>query len=142
AEATGIAANLRVGMLRRRLAELAEAAVPGARVIDLPQIEGHLLALLHDSSLLATPAVAPVHEYLYAAGANPDALDRRRCQLAAELAQLFDEYAGSRPEMLEAWPERALLGDREAFASTEAWQRALWLALFGPGGRVKPPWAR
>ena len=27
-------------------------------------------------------------------------LDRRRCQLAATLARLFDEYASSRPKML------------------------------------------
>ena len=142
AEATGIATNLKVGLLRRRLGELAEHAVPGARAVGLPQIEGHLLALLHEDAVLAPAAMEPVRDYLSGAGAKPDALDRRRCQLAFELAKLFDEYAVSRPEMLDAWATgRAVLAGRPAYAATEAWEAGLWRAVFARGGRMRRPWA-
>jgi exodeoxyribonuclease V gamma subunit len=124
AERMGIAANLAVHRLRDLLASLAE---PGSQVVALPQLEGHLLSLLHEDAL-----PAPVREYLHAAGDAPDALDRRRCQLAAELARLFDEYALSRPEMLTAWMAgRALFG-----GAMEDWQRALWTGVFGRDGLV------
>jgi exodeoxyribonuclease V gamma subunit len=133
AEALGIAANLEVTFLRKLLALVAERALPGARAVDARQIEGHLLVLLHDERLLETPALAPVRDYLLAAGGKPDVVDRRRCQLAAELAQLFDEYGSSRPELLASWRER---GGREAGDAVASWQRALWLEIFGPGGLV------
>jgi exodeoxyribonuclease V gamma subunit len=135
AERCGIAANIETAFLRKFLAGIAEQALPDARVADMAHVEGHLLALLHDESLLAEPSMAKVRTYLATAGGERDALDRRRCQLAAEVAQLFDEYVGSRPEMLTIW-----LGDkptefRVAQPEHLAWQRALWLAVFGPAGR-------
>ena len=51
----------------------------------------------HDEAFLEQPALAPVREYLLGAGPRPDVVDRRRCELAAQLARLFDEYAASRP---------------------------------------------
>lgn len=134
AQAHGIAANLQVGFLRALLAQVAESNVPGGRVVDLPQIEGHLLGLLHDQAFLATPALGPVRDYLLAAGAAPAAVDRRRCQLAAELARLYDEYAVARPEMLSAWTAGRAVFEDPVPASAEGWQRPLWQAIFGPGG--------
>jgi exodeoxyribonuclease V gamma subunit len=126
-------------------------------------VESHLLALLHDDALLAQSSLAHVRAYLAAAGGDRDALDRRRCQLAALLAQLFDEYAGSRPEMVAAWTREAkdagLAGEPDlawgaaelrsartiagrlgnpprVSISTSLWQRALWRAVFGPDGRL------
>src|SRR5262245_10474790 len=52
AAATGIAANLEVTFLRQLLARVAEAAFPGSRVVDARQIQGCLLALLHDEVFL------------------------------------------------------------------------------------------
>ncbi len=84
-------------------------------------------------------------------GRRPDAVDRRRCQLAATLARLFDEYASSRAahagRVARAWDARARAiapgrgapaahDERARFAATERWQRALWLAIFGRGGRL------
>jgi exodeoxyribonuclease V gamma subunit len=103
AEHCGVAANLETTFLRKFLARLAEGAVPDARVATAENVEGHLLALLHDDGMLGEPSLAHVRAYLAAAGGDRDALDRRRCQLAALLAQLFDEYAGSRPEILAEW---------------------------------------
>jgi hypothetical protein len=59
-------------------------------------VEAHLLALLHDPVRLDRAELVSVRGYLFAAGGEREALDRRRCQLAAALAHLFDEYAGSR----------------------------------------------
>ena len=133
AERLGIAANLETTFLRKFLTGLAERAVPGARVAGATVNEGHLLALLHDDNLLARADLARVRGYLLAAGAERDAVDRRRCQLAAALAQLFDEYAGSRAEMLAAWHT----GGSEGEPNLEMWQRALWLEIFGAGGRLE-----
>ncbi len=138
AERRGIAANLETTFLRRFLTRIVEDKIADARVADATHVEGHLLALLHDEALLAEPALAHARAYLAAAGEDRDALDRRRCQLAAELAQLFDEYAGSRPEMLAAWAgdEAGRAAEPGLEPGLEEWQRALWRAVFGPHGRL------
>ena len=136
AEHCGIAANLETTFLRKFLTGIIEQAVPDTRVADAAHVEGHLLALLHDDTLLAEPSLAHVRAYLTAAGADRDALDRRRCQLAVALAQLFEEYAGSRPEMLAAWASDVADVARAAEPGLEVWQRALWRAVFGPDGRL------
>ena len=148
AEHCGIAANLETTFLRKFLVRLAESAVPHARVADAAHVEGHLLALLHNGALLAEPSLAHVRAYLASAGADRDALDRRRCQLAALLAQLLDEYAGSRPAMLDEWasdarflplpggerpPTSASAGEGPGLAT---WQRTLWRAIFARDGRL------
>ena len=136
ARACGIAANLQVTFLRRLLAHVAEQAIPNGRVVDAQQIEGHLLALFHDDGFLKQPEMAPVRDYLLAGGGARDAVDRRRCQLAFRLGPLFEEYATSRAEMVQTWETGTSLDDDRLFATTEAWQRGLWLAIFGPAGRI------
>jgi exodeoxyribonuclease V gamma subunit len=163
AEHCGVAANLETTFLRKFLARLAEGAVPDARVASAEHVEGHLLALLHDEGALAEPSLAHVRAYVASASGDRDALDRRRCQLAAVLAQLFDEYAGSRPEMLAEWARedglspaapRASVGKQLSLlpepggpspqpsprfagrGGVENWQRGLWMAVFGPDGRL------
>jgi exodeoxyribonuclease V gamma subunit len=136
ARTCGIAANLRVTFLRKLLSHVARRALPGSRIVDAQQIETHLLALFHDQVFLSRPAAAPVREYLLAGGSERDALDRRRCQLALQLGPLFEEYAASRAPMVEAWRTGTTLKD-PVFTATEAWQRALWLEIFGPGGRIE-----
>ena len=163
AERAGIAANLEITFLRRFLARVAERALPPARAVDANHIEGCLLAIFHDAARLAEPELGPVRTYLDAAGDAPDAVDRRRYQLAAALARLFDEYASSRPRMLAEWRAHgsararggagidrddaaagssAALDERGRFAATERWQRALWLAIFGAGGLLAEQGAR
>jgi len=132
AAATGVAANIEVTFLRRLLARIAERGLPRARAVDADLIEGQLLALLHDDARLARPELGPVRDYLVAAGTDPDAVDRRRCQLAAELGRLYDEYAASRPKMLAAWRASGAAGG--AASATERWHRAVLLELFGPRG--------
>jgi exodeoxyribonuclease V gamma subunit len=131
-EQCGIAANLQTTFLRRFLADIAEGANPGWRVADAAYVEGCLLAVLHDPVLMGQPELADVRRYLDAADSDRDALDRRRGQLAGQLAQLFEEYAVSRPDMLSAWAK----GRSATSGHSAVWQRALWLAVFGPSGRL------
>ncbi len=79
-----------------------------------------------------------------------DGADLRRVQLAGRLAYLFQEYIYSRPEMVAFWRTgRSPAGDPlddpaaadPAFASTAAWQRAIFEAIFGVEGILEqnPP---
>jgi len=134
AERCGIAANIEIAFLRKLLMGITEQALPDVRAAEVGHIEGHLLALLHDDAVLAHPLLAPVRTYLAAAHADRDALDRRRCQLAGKLSQLFDEYAASRADMLTAWVEGK--PDPSDQSESAAWQRTLWLEVFGREGRL------
>jgi exodeoxyribonuclease V gamma subunit len=131
----GIAANVQARFLRGFLRDVAVASAPGLRVIDRDVIEGELLALFHDGRRLAPADFGAVRSYLGAEDGDRDArdaIDRRRAQLAAKMAELFDEYAYSRPDMLAAWRKGALIAGWDEPLQT--WQRALWLALFGRTG--------
>lgn len=134
ARASGLLANVRLRYLSGLLDDEVSLALPGARVADGPMLRGLLLQALHDDGLLARPGLLPVRGYLRAAGEAPDAVDRRRYQLADRLARLFEEYGFSRAEMLAAWTGGTVIPEESPFAGVEAWQRELWLALFGPGG--------
>lgn len=129
----GIAANFEVLFLRRFLGGLVAHHDPGLRLVDGDTTRDLLLSLLLDGDRLSAADLAPVREYLYGGGDGTDAVDRRRVPLAVQLARLFEEYAFSRPDMLDAWPSRTTLPEGR-WARTEVWQRALWLQLFGAGG--------
>jgi len=137
AERLGVAANLRFLRLERFVAELAGAAGRddqghgGGRLVDAEALRGALLAVLHDAEALAARELAPVRGYLEAPDADGVAL--RRVQLAGRLAQLFEEYAYSRPEMLLGWPVGPALREGH-LGALESWQRALWLAVAAPDG--------
>ena len=132
----GIIAHVETAFLRGFLRDLAAASDPAHEIIDRDRMEGALLALFHDPGTLDNPELGAVRNYLGDTGTNPDtdsdAVERKRVQLAAELAALFDEYAFSRPEMLATWTEGRLIPDLDP--ALQRWQRALWLALCGPTG--------
>ena len=129
----GIAAHVKTHFLRAFLRDIAAASEPGLRIVDRDVIEGELLALFHDDGRLAPADLGPVRGYLDVGDGDRTALDRRRAQLAAQLAELFDEYAFSRPEMLAVWRKGGLIaGWNEPL---QRWQRAVWLSLFGRTGR-------
>jgi exodeoxyribonuclease V gamma subunit len=132
AEELGIAANLRFVRLERFVGEWL-----GEELLGAASIEGRLLAvMLAPGALERDPDLHAVRDYLVAGGADSDAIDRRRAQLARRLTHLFLEYGYGRPQMIEAWSrgERALEGT--PFAATERWQRALFLASRGGGERT------
>ncbi|HEY6477858.1 MAG TPA: exodeoxyribonuclease V subunit gamma, partial [Polyangia bacterium] len=130
----GIAAHIETEFLRGFLRKVAASSAPDTVIADQDLLEGALLELFHDQGWLNDPELAPVRDYLGGGGGalDADARDRKRVQLAAELAALFDAYAFSRPEMLAAWREGALVP--EADPVLQRWQREIWLALQGPGG--------
>jgi exodeoxyribonuclease V gamma subunit len=137
----GIVAHVETAFLRGFLRDLAAASDPAHEIIDRDRLEGALLALFHDPGTLNNPDLGAVRDYLgerrsHDVRGNPDpdsdAVERKRVQLAAELAALFDEYAFSRPEMLATWADGRLVPDLDP--PLQRWQRALWLALCGPTG--------
>ncbi|HVV52614.1 MAG TPA: exodeoxyribonuclease V subunit gamma, partial [Polyangia bacterium] len=131
----GIAAHVEARFLRGFLRDVAAATAPDTQLADRDLLEGELLALFHDPGWLGAPELAPVRDYLgRGADGDTDGLDRKRVQLASELAGLFDTYAFSRPEMLEAWRAGALAPDADE--TLQRWQRAVWLALHGPHGAL------
>src|SRR5262249_40616433 len=115
-------------------------SVPDVRITDGLVLQGCLLALLSEDLVAAegregepNDDLKPVREYLRGDGGTPDAVLRRRCQLAARLAHLYEEYDFSRSEMPTAWRGGSVLG-AGPFAATERWQRSLWLAACGADG--------
>ncbi len=134
ARANGIAANLEVHLLKNFFGALltrraSEKQLP-IRLLQGAALQGFLLTILLDEQLLQRSELTPVRTYVWADGADKDAADLRRAQLAAQLTMLFDGYAESRAQMLAAW--RA--GDFHDRSATETWQRILWLEIFGPRG--------
>ncbi|MBI5547607.1 MAG: exodeoxyribonuclease V subunit gamma, partial [Deltaproteobacteria bacterium] len=127
----GIAANFEVLFLQRFVSGLIAAHDPALRLVDSDLMQDLILSVLLDDARLRSEAgLAPVRAYLGGGGDEPEAIDQRRVQLAVQLARLFEEYVFSRPEMIAAWPARATLAGTR-WAETEAWQRLLWLQIFG-----------
>jgi exodeoxyribonuclease V gamma subunit len=141
ARENGVAAHLDTRYLRGHLASVVAASAPDVALVDRVVLEGELLALFHDERRLEPADLAPVRAYLGAGRGDDDARDLRRAQLAAELATVFDEYTFARPELLRAWRAGRRLEGAGApdddKRDTEAWQRAVWLALHGRGGALE-----
>lgn len=132
AQAVGIAANLRFEYLEPWLAELARAADPALRVLTHGELQMLLIRRLRRAA--DDPALAPVRRYLRGEDGAPGPATY---QLARQLAGLFTAYAEARPDMVDAWPARATLPLDSPYAGTEAWQRALWCALFDAEGAAR-----
>lgn len=129
AQRAGIAANLSFEFLTSFVASCVPPAHTAVRVLDTPQIHALLCSALADDDLLQGDDMAPVRDYLHAAGTAADAVDMRRFQLAEQLASLFSDYRLSRPELVAGWDTGLQLGDT-SHAGVERWQRRLWSALF------------
>ncbi|MCG8422711.1 MAG: exodeoxyribonuclease V subunit gamma [Proteobacteria bacterium] len=147
AQRLGIAANLHFQFLSSFIASrIPRQAGPSGsessddetqlRVLDKSHLHALLCSVLCDREFLAGEELAPVRGYLHASGTDPDSVDLRRYQLAETLATLFSDYSLSRPEMVAEWPTRLTLEDSRG-AAMEAWQRELWLAIFGRRGVLR-----
>ena len=76
---------------------------------------------------LSDPAYQPLVQYL-----QGDAVDRKRFQLAQQLAYLYDQYQFMRPDWLAAWEQGNtidLQDSNEVTERTQKWQAALWRQL-------------
>ena len=128
AERLGIAANLKTSFLATLVRDVLRDAAPDVRVIDRGLLEGQVLSVLLDEQAMAHPELAAARAWLRSAGESTQTMDEHRFQLAMQLARLFDEYAGSRPQMLDAWPKRLVFEETTA-RTFEVWQRRLWLMV-------------
>jgi len=94
--------------------------VPERSAFNKPRLQWTLMQLLE--KLPDTQIYSPLHRYLAAAEAEQSTL--KRVQLAAKIADVFDQYLVYRPDWLMAW-ER---GENPANATGE-WQAGLWREL-------------
>ncbi|PID47818.1 MAG: exodeoxyribonuclease V subunit gamma [Proteobacteria bacterium] len=81
---------------------------------------------------LTEPVYQPLHQYL-----QGDAVDRKRFQLAQQLAYLYDQYQFMRPDWLALWQRGELIrfaDTNEVTERTQKWQAALWRALLSHQG--------
>ncbi len=134
ARRTGIVANLQCHFLRDFLGLWLPQAPTPMRLLTREAMQGMLLGVLSGANqVFDDPVMQPVRAYLDAAGHQTDDRERRCFQLTAQIARVFDDYHLSRPEMLRVWSHGQPVCE-SGYAATEAWQRALWLALFRPDG--------
>lgn len=76
---------------------------------------------------LTDPVYQPLLQYL-----QGDGIDRKRFQLAQQLAYLYDQYQFMRPDWLAIWEKGesiALADSNEVTERTQKWQAALWRQL-------------
>lgn len=85
--------------------------------------------------LCATPGFDAINHYLQ------DDADKRKCfQLAARIADLYDQYLVYRPDWLDSWQRGELVAD---LGEAQRWQAPLWRALLDYTERAgQSPWHR
>lgn len=147
----GISGNVDTMSVSGAFARLCGEAAPDVVLIDRLHVVGELLAFL-GTRPATTPgpddqALAPLDAYLLGAGADGDAVDRRRVAVARAAATLFGTWALTRPERLARW--RGERQGRDESATDDRNEddlrtndprlaralRRLWKVLFGPAGR-------
>ncbi|MGO9453957.1 MAG: exodeoxyribonuclease V subunit gamma [Candidatus Binataceae bacterium] len=134
AERLGVAANLKFPFLRRYLAEIAERADGGIRVLEVPRLQVALFECLRSEALRADGTFKPVRDYVAAANPADDAIaELRLFELSGRIARLFQEYSISRAAMLRAWTSKGSAAGSEP----EGWQRILWSAVFDRNGAAR-----
>ncbi|AIJ08912.1 MULTISPECIES: exodeoxyribonuclease V subunit gamma [Edwardsiella] len=122
ARSFGIAANIDFPLPATFIWELFTQVLP-----DIPQrsafskdaMTWKLMWLL--PQFLDRPAFAPLAHYL-----SDDTDRRKHFQLAARIADLYDQYLVYRPEWLQRWEQGGLI---EGLDSAQQWQAPLWVAL-------------
>lgn len=110
----GVAAQIQATRIHEGLAALGRAHDPPLSLLGPDVLRGRVLAALHDPTLLAAPALAPLVRWL---GSDTSAWPRRRSELAALLAPVFLAYLERRP--------RWLADQRSAGAAPRTWQLVL-----------------
>ena len=134
AQVVGIAANVRAlspsTFVAETLAAVREAPDDAAGAWEVGRLTWAVLRLL--PSLAAEPAFASVRFYL---GAEPAFGSARAVGLARRIAEAFERYVTSRPEMVLAWDAGE---DDDAVRHGHAWQPRLWRELGGILGAAHP----
>lgn len=134
ARRTGILANVQFEYLYSFFRDLLPDDAD-VELIDRRRMHAILVSAFDDPALRDNPELQPVFDYIDASP-DEDGRQRRAYQLAHQVGRVFEEYTLSRTRMLQLWSSDHLFDD-EPWASAEAWQRALWLEVFGPDGRLE-----
>ncbi|MHB1580315.1 MAG: exodeoxyribonuclease V subunit gamma [Acidithiobacillus sp.] len=132
----GICAAVRVALPGRFLWEsygrvLGTGIVSARSPLDKTPLTWRLMRLL--PKLLPQPDFAPLRHFL-GQSQRPDGALERRWQMAAQIADLFDQYQVYRGDWLADWAaDQSLLrrghGERTTLPADQHWQPRLWQAL-------------
>ncbi len=123
-------------------AVLGREAVATTSPFDKSRLAWRLLRLIPQH--LADDDFGPLRDYLHAGGGDAPGL--RQYQLAAQVADLFDQYQVYRADWLDDWEHGhdvlrdELRGRREPVDANQCWQPRLWrllLADVGGGARAQ-----
>jgi exodeoxyribonuclease V gamma subunit len=136
----GIAANIRYLTLDDFFWSLARAMldtdIPRRTPLNKQEMAWRLYGLLGDEALLARAELEPVRSYMAAGDADGRFGQLKRYQLAARVADLFDQYQVYRPDWInqywaqgKALPAGATGGSSRGRGNAEPWQRLLWASL-------------
>jgi len=134
AQQQGIAANIRYLQAHELFwwlaRSLVSAQIPKLTPLSKEEMTWKLYTFLGDAAVLDVAVMEPVRHYLQ----GEDSRELKRYQLAASVADLFDQYLIYRPDWIEVWSENkaARSGREEAqelWQSSEQWQRFLWQQL-------------
>ncbi|WP_295886601.1 exodeoxyribonuclease V subunit gamma [uncultured Thiohalocapsa sp.] len=124
AEVCGVAANLDYPLPASFVWRLARGLLndlPDTDPLTLDAMAWQVFAEL--PALLSEPAFAPLQRYL-----QGDTDGRKRWQLAARIADVFDRCQLYRPALIRAWTQGREADEPDA-ANAEPWQGALWRRL-------------
>jgi exodeoxyribonuclease V gamma subunit len=142
ARGAGVAAGLVFHVPEIFLGELLcekQEGTSRAKLLHQGALRAFFIEVLSEPSSSAETGLLPepVRVYLESAGDDPEALDRRRFQLAARLARLVHHYGDACPELMRRWSSGGAMTTNGPTASTEAWQHSLWMQLLSARDRAR-----
>ncbi|PLR32853.1 exodeoxyribonuclease V subunit gamma [Chimaeribacter californicus] len=136
ADEFGIAANIQFPLPASFIWDMFTRVLPGIpkeSAFSKDAMTWKLMWLLPE--MLTEPAFAPLRHYL-----QDDGDKRKIHQLAARVADLFDQYLVYRPHWLEGWERGELQDD---LGEAQQWQAALWARLCSYTAALgQPKWHR
>lgn len=136
AQALGIAANIEFPMPSRFFWQIQRLVMPDLAG-DSIFAKDSLTWLIYDRlpNLIDQPEFSGIAHYLHSSeDTDTSVVERRRFQLAGQIADLYDQYLVYRPDWIEQWSLEGESAqwktlDDEPLAETQYWQPILWQDL-------------
>jgi len=140
-----VAANIRYVQLSDSFwelsRELVSAEIPHQTPMSKIEMTWRLMGLLENTDILDHPNLKPVRVYLSDVEQNNEYTEIKRYQLAASVADLFDQYLVYRPDWINSFWDQdqnikppAALSQTALWRDAEAWQKVLWQGLQNQSG--------
>jgi len=135
-----VAANIRYVQLADNFWELSRALVssdiPKQTPMGKTEMTWRLMGLLEKPEILNHKDLAAVRSYLSDNGQDDKFTELKRFQLAASVADLFDQYLVYRPDWVNQYWDKnrqinppGSVSHQDVWQNAEAWQRVLWQGL-------------